>query len=175
MRNESQVLNVWYLISNTEKSNSGQEVKDMLPKRSVKKHHALHQYDPSNNIMNFAIESKFLVVEILNSRVQEKLGSLYPTSLDFTILHSIYKQVFIFIFNMYNWEGCKNSDCRITSVFSINTLTSVCTFSILHSIHFLRRWQGEVLKQSRASLVCDHFLYSLNLNEGFSGGIVRRN
>ena len=34
----------------------------MLPKRSVKKHHALHQYDPSNNIMNFAIESKFLVV-----------------------------------------------------------------------------------------------------------------
>ena len=72
MRNESQ----WYLISYTEKSHSGQEVKDMLPKRSVKKHHALYQYGPSNNIMNFAIESKFLVVKILNSRVEEKLGSL---------------------------------------------------------------------------------------------------
>ena len=67
---------MWYLISYTEKSNSSQEVKDMLPKRSVEKHHALYQYGPSNNIMNFAIESKFLVVKILNSRVEEKLGSL---------------------------------------------------------------------------------------------------
>ena len=70
-RNESQVLNVWYLISYTEKSNSSQEVKDMLPKRSVEKHHALYQYGPSNNIMNFSIESKFLAIEILNSRVEE--------------------------------------------------------------------------------------------------------
>ena len=67
---------MWYLISYTEKSNSSQEVKDMLPKRSVEKHHALYQYGPSNNIMNFAIESKFLVVEILNSTVVEKLESL---------------------------------------------------------------------------------------------------
>ena len=118
------------------------------------------------------LKANFLWLKYSTLEWRKKWDPLYLTSLDFTILHSICKQVFIFIFNMYNWEGCKNSDCRITPVFFINTLTSVCTFSILHSIHFLRCWQGEVLKQSRASLVCDHFLYSLNLNEGFSGGIV---
>ena len=42
-------------------------------------------------------------------------------------------------------------------------LTSVCIFSILFSIHFLRCWQGEFVKQSGASLVGDHFLYSRDL------------
>ena len=37
---------------------------------------------------------------------------------------------------------------------------SVCIFSILLSIHFLRCLQGEVVYQSRASLVWDHLLHS---------------
>ena len=37
-------------------------------------------------------------------------------------------------------------------------LTSIWTFSILFSIHFLRCWQGEFVYQSRECLVCDHFL-----------------
>ena len=149
----------------------------MLPKRSVKKHHALYQYGPSNNIMNFAIESKFLVVKILNSRVEEKLGSLISNISWFHYYSLAYANKYSYSFSKCTTERVARtcSDCRITPVFSINTLTSVCTFSILHSIHFLRCWQGEVLWQSRAFLVCDHFLYSLNLNEGFSGGIVRRN
>ena len=37
---------------------------------------------------------------------------------------------------------------------------SVCIFSILLSIHFLRCLQREVVYQSRASLVWDHLLHS---------------
>ena len=36
---------------------------------------------------------------------------------------------------------------------------SVCIFSILLSIHFVRCLQGEVVYQSRASLVWDHLLH----------------
>ena len=43
------------------------------------------------------------------------------------------------------------------------TLTSIWTFSILFSIHFLRCWQRECVYQSREYLVCDHFLYSHDL------------
>ena len=39
----------------------------------------------------------------------------------------------------------------------------VCIFSILFSIHFPRCWQGEFVKQSRASSESDHFLYSSDL------------
>ena len=39
----------------------------------------------------------------------------------------------------------------------------VCIFSILFSIHFPRCWQGEFVKQSRASSKSDHFLYSSDL------------
>ena len=64
--------------------------------------------------------------------------------------------------------------CTTTSL-TLHTLTSVCTFSILFSIHFPRCWQGEFVSQSRASLVSDHCLYSLNLNVWFRGETVRRN
>ena len=43
------------------------------------------------------------------------------------------------------------------------TLSSVCIFSILFSMHFLRFWQGEFVLQQIASLVGDHFLHSRNL------------
>ena len=49
------------------------------------------------------------------------------------------------------------------------TLTSVYTFSILFSIHFLWYLQREFVQQSRASLVGDHFLYSHDLNVCFRG------
>ena len=58
---------------------------------------------------------------------------------------------------------------------TLYTLTSVCIFSILFSIHFLRCWQREFVQQSRASPVGDHFLYSPGLNVWFRGDIVRRN
>ena len=47
---------------------------------------------------------------------------------------------------------------------TLKPLTSVYIFSILLSGHFLRFWQGEFVKQSRASLVGDHLLYSHDLN-----------
>ena len=56
-----------------------------------------------------------------------------------------------------------------------DTLTSVCTFSILFSIHFISYWQAEFIYQSRVSLAGDHFLYSRDLNVWFSCDIVRRN
>ena len=60
-------------------------------------------------------------------------------------------------------------------VLKIYSLTSLCIISILFSTHLPRCWQGEVLKQSRASLVGDHFLYFHNLNVWFRGDIVGRN
>ena len=56
-----------------------------------------------------------------------------------------------------------------------DTLTSVCTFSILFSIHFISCWQVEFIYQSRPSLAGDRFLYSRDLNMWFSCDIVRRN
>ena len=51
------------------------------------------------------------------------------------------------------------------------TLKLVYMFSTLFSIHFLRCWQGEFVKRSRASLVHDHFLYSCDLNVWLRGDI----
>ena len=42
---------------------------------------------------------------------------------------------------------------------TFNTLTSVCIFSILFSIHFPGCWQGELVKQWTASIVIDHVFY----------------
>ena len=39
------------------------------------------------------------------------------------------------------------------------TITSVCIFSILFSMHFFRCLQGEFVWQSKASIIGDHFLY----------------
>ena len=55
------------------------------------------------------------------------------------------------------------------------TLTSVCIFSILFSLHFLRCWQGEFVKQSRAFSVGKHFLYDCDLKVWLWGDTVRRN
>ena len=55
--------------------------------------------------------------------------------------------------------------CLVT----LYALKSVCIFSIMFSIHFLRCWQGEFVEQSRTSLVGDHFLYSHDLNVWFRG------
>ena len=61
--------------------------------------------------------------------------------------------------------------------FTLNlyTLTSLCIFSILFSIHSQRCWQGEFVSQSNTSYVAGCFLYSHNFNVWFKGDIVRRN
>ena len=46
----------------------------------------------------------------------------------------------------------------------VYALTSVCIFSILFSIHFLRCCQRELFRRSRASLIGDRFLYSFDHN-----------
>ena len=58
---------------------------------------------------------------------------------------------------------------------TLYTLTSVCMFSTLFFIHFLRCLQGEFVCQSKASFPCDHFLYSHDLNVQFRSDIVGRN
>ena len=59
---------------------------------------------------------------------------------------------------------CNSFPCRrrrnFPSYFALYTLTLVCIFSILFSIHFWRSWEGEFLEQSWASLVFDDSLYS---------------
>ena len=63
----------------------------------------------------------------------------------------------------------------IRSPLSTFYTTSVCIFSVLFSIHFLRCRLGEFAQQSRASLVGDRFLYSHDLNARFGVEIVGRN
>ena len=53
---------------------------------------------------------------------------------------------------------------HLCSLLGLIAPASVCIFSVLVSIHFLRCWQGEFVKQSRASFVGDHFLDSRDLN-----------
>ena len=70
--------------------------------------------------------------------------------------------------NVLVWLIC------IPSELTLYTPTSPCIFTVLFSIPFLKYWQGEFVQQSRASLVCDHFLYSCDGNVWFRGDIVRR-
>ena len=60
-------------------------------------------------------------------------------------------------------------------VLTLSTLTSVCIFSILFSVHFLRCWKGELVWQSRVSQAGDHFLHSCGFIVWSKGDIVRRN
>ena len=58
---------------------------------------------------------------------------------------------------------------------TLYSLSSVCKFSLLISTDFLWYLRGEVVQQSRASWVHDHYLYSHGLNVWFRGDIVGRN
>ena len=64
---------------------------------------------------------------------------------------------------------------QITRLLTLCILTSVCIFSILFSIHFLRCWQGEFVYQSKAYFIGNHFLYFHDLNMWLTGDIVGRN
>ena len=62
-------------------------------------------------------------------------------------------------FSKSHWILKRNKYVKRTPQKTYNlytTFTSVCIFSILFSIHSLRCWQGEIVSQSRASLVGDH-------------------
>ena len=72
-------------------------------------------------------------------------------------------------------ENVVSDDVVYASVLTLYTLTSVCIFSILFSIHFLRGWQGEFVYQSREYLVRDHLLYSHDLTVWCRGYTVGRN
>ena len=73
------------------------------------------------------------------------------------------------------WQPAGRLKWRRKDVLTLSTLTSVCIFSILFSIHFQRCWQGELAWQSRASVIVDHFLYSHDLSMWFRDDVVRRN
>ena len=83
-------------------------------------------------------------------------------------------RIFCWFSNCGSWS---ENFCRLkggVKILTIYTLISVCIFSILFSIHFLRCWQGEFVYRSKASFVDNHFLYSCDLNILFRGDIVRR-
>ena len=71
------------------------------------------------------------------------------------------RKTWALLFHTASGKWCENrlSSRQIrTKVWTFYTLTSVCIFSIVFFIHFLRCWQGEFVEQSRATLVGDHFL-----------------
>ena len=66
-------------------------------------------------------------------------------------------------------------DVQSAQTFTLYPLTSVCIFSILFSIHFLRCWRREFVYRSREYLVGDNFLHSHDVTVWYRGDIVRRN
>ena len=70
-----------------------------------------------------------------------------------------------------NWKfnlgakGLRRQLMNIQTAFvTLHTLRSKYIFSMLFLVHILKYEQGEFVKQSRASLVGDHFLYSHDLH-----------
>ena len=61
---------------------------------------------------------------------------------------------------------------RYSKLLTLYTLISMCIFSIMFSIDFLKCRQREFLKKSRTSFVCDNFLYSCDLNVRFTQLII---
>ena len=59
--------------------------------------------------------------------------------------------------------------------FSFYTLTSVLIFSLLFSLHFLRCWPEELVKQLTDLSVGDHFLYFHDFIVWFNNDTVSRN
>ena len=123
------------------------------------------------------------------------LGFLYYHTTKILCFHFFYKYCFIFIlFHMtkisflaailsifisclqYNlWILCGEDTCPVLLGVSPLHLTSVFIFSLLSSRYFLMFWKGELVSWSRASLVCDHFLYPHDCTLWFWGDIVGRN
>ena len=64
---------------------------------------------------------------------------------------------------------------KCVDVLTLYTLTSVCIFSTLLYIHFLRSWQREFVCQPKSSFPGDHFLYSHDLNVRFRSDVIGRN
>ena len=73
------------------------------------------------------------------------------------------------------WNGLGKKEWARDQSLTLYTLTLVCVFSILFSVHFQRGWQGEFVSQSRVALVGDHLLYSHDFHVWFMGDIVGRN
>ena len=88
----------------------------------------------------------------------------------------------LFLSNKYIYQPqvqCRKSDTALLKIWTkpgikitfrcltLYTLTSVCIFSTLFFIHFLRCWQGEFVCQSKDFFPGDHFLSSHNLNVWF--------
>ena len=71
----------------------------------------------------------------------------------------------------------RNDQSYYQFIMFINPLhpKSVCKFSILFSIHFLKCWQGEMCLKIKSFISWWSFLDSCDLNVWFRGDIVRRN
>ena len=59
-----------------------------------------------------------------------------------------------------------------TSSFNLCTVTPVHIFPTLFSTYFLWYWQGEFIKQSRASLARNHFIYSSLYSSMFDSELI---
>ena len=84
-------------------------------------------------------------------------GRVEDHRLMFTIGTSTYHN---YIFKQYS-SYIHKTDYMMS--LTLYTLTSVCIFSILFSLHLLMCWKGEFVEQSRGSSVDYHFLYSHDL------------
>ena len=112
---------------------------------------------------------------MLTKWVEKNLELLFGSSLANFLYGPCNMQIPVII---WNWYQMNNLPLFIAYVqfllWILSTLTSVCIFSILLFIHFLRCWKREFNYHPRASFAGDRFLYSHDLNDWFSCDIWRR-
>ena len=136
-----------------------------------------HTLKVTKNLRYSACFNTFILIKIVFSNVYLHKEHIVDITVFFVICYLFYCAFTGQIWNLKTWSsaGLFSFWPLFTYTVTLYTLTSVCIFSILFSIHFLWYWQGEFVYQSRASLVGDHFLYSHDLDVWSMGWYCKEN
>ena len=117
----------------------------------------LHYEVPSKWLWKYIIHS---IRDMTDSTSQSKSQYKWNKKHCFHSSAPIYSNPALKVFLMSS-QICEK---RFNVTLILYTLRSVCMFSILFSVQFLRCWQGEFVQQSRASSFCNNFLSFPDLN-----------
>ena len=147
---------------------------------SVNKVGHLMVYETSNHrVLVFELSGKILTKSGSKGNSNNSHNASCPYFKNWLIACLV--KVWMCTFKFYQSWDCINFETEehkkpmLYSFLTLYTLASVCIFSTLFFIHFLRHWQGEFVCWSKDSFHGDHSLYSHDLNVWLRADIVGRN
>ena len=129
-----------------------------------------------SRLIGFLGHRIFLLIKVAKIATNCKYTGLFKTPISSPFFFFLFLSIHLFLptflevpffFLCLSNQSCTISKYATPFYWTLYILTSVCTFSIQFSIHFLSCWQGEFVQQSRVSFAGDHFLYSHDLNVWF--------